>query len=368
MSTFFNFEILDNSYQRIGWFLIIILFAFVFSRYLSKFLSILIHRLIRKYTKESYGDKFFTLVAQPLQYLVLLIIIRTAIEALNYPESWKIDIWNHPLQILLDELLWTSVLFSFTWLLLRFIDYIAFILHERAALSPSKTDDQLVPFAKDASKIFIVLNAVFILLGVVFDLDLTSLLAGIGIGGLAIAFAAQESIRDLFGSITVFLDKPFVVGDVVKIGEIEGTIEKVGIRSTRVRTASRTLVTVPNKKMLDSNVDNLTQRAHRRVRQIIGLTYETTIDQLKNICEELKAYFRISDDLNEDYLVVVDDFGESSINVLVIYYIPFIVYKEHMQKKENVNYEIMNVVKRNGSSFAFPVREIKIESDIFKRQ
>ncbi|MGB3074118.1 MAG: hypothetical protein WBB36_02290, partial [Chitinophagales bacterium] len=152
MSSFFNFEILDNSYERIGWFLIIILFAFVFSRYLSKFLSTLIYRLIRKYTKESYGHKFYALVAQPLQYLVLQLIILTAIETLNYPERWKITFWNHPLQTLIDEILWTLVLINFTWFLLRFVDYVAYILHERASLTPSKTDDQLVPFVKDALK------------------------------------------------------------------------------------------------------------------------------------------------------------------------------------------------------------------------
>ncbi|MEO6168939.1 MAG: mechanosensitive ion channel family protein [Chitinophagales bacterium] len=367
MSTIFNFEILGNSLPRIGWFLIIILFAFVFSRYASKFFSALIYRLFRRYTKESYGSKFHALVAQPLQYLLVLLIVRTAIESLTYPESWKVSFWNHPLQILLDELLWTLVLLAFTWLMLRIIDYIAYLLHERAEYTASRADDQLVPFVKDALKIFIVINALFILLGGVFDLDLTSLLAGLGIGGLAVAFAAQESIKDIFGSITVFLDKPFVVGDVVKIGEVEGTVERVGIRSTKMRTANRTLVTVPNKKMLDSSVDNQSQRSHRRVRQVIGLTYQTTAEQLKKIIGELQDYFKNSDELNKDYVVVFDDFGESSLNILLIYYVPFSPYEEHMMLKEQINYRIMEVVERNGSCFAFPVREIRLDPELFKK-
>lgn len=367
MGTFFSFEILGNSLQRIGWFLIIILFAFVFSRYLSKFFSALIYRLFRRYTRESYGEKFHALVVQPLQYLVVLLIIRTAIESLTYPEDWKVSFWNYPLQILLDELLWTLVLLAFTWLLLRIIDYVTYILHERAALTASRADDQLVPFVKDALKIFIVVNALFVLLGGVFDLDLTSLLAGLGIGGLAIAFAAQESIKDIFGSITVFLDKPFVVGDVVRIGDVEGTVEKVGIRSTRMRTANRTLVTVPNKKMLESSVDNQTQRTHRRVRQVIGLTYQTTSIQLKKIIGELHDYFKNSDEMNKDYVVVFDDFGESSLNILVIYYIPFSPFEEHVLLKEQVNYRIMEIVEKNESSFAFPVREIRLDPELFKK-
>lgn len=367
MSAFFNLEILNNSYERIGWFLVIILFAFVFSRYLSKILNDLIYRLLSRYTRESYGNQFHKLMAQPVQYLVLLLIIRAAIETLTYPENWKISLWNHPLQLLIDELLWTIILLNFTWLFLRLTDYIAFILRERAARTLTKSDDQLVPFVKDALKIFIVANALIILLGAIFNFDLTSLLAGLGIGGLAIAFAAQESIKDIFGSITVFLDKPFLVGDVVKIGEVEGSIEKVGIRSTRIRTASRTIVTVPNKKMLDSNVDNLTQRAHRRVRQVIGLPYETSAEQLKKIIFELRAYFKNSADMKEDYVVAFDDFGESSINIIIIYYIPFTTFEEHMLHKEMVNYEILQTVERNGSSFAFPVREVRIDPDIIRK-
>lgn len=367
MNTFLNFEVLDNSLQRIGIFGIILLFAFVFSRYLSKIFSALIFRLFRKFTRESYGAKFDALVIPPLQYLVLLIIIRTAIESLIYPDRWKISFWNMPLQVLLDELLWMLVLFSFTWLLLRIVDYITYILRERAAATSSRTDDQLVPFVKDALKIFIIVNAIFILLGVVFDLDLTSLLAGLGIGGLAIAFAAQESIKDLFGSITVFLDKPFTVGDAVKIGDIEGSIEKVGIRSTRIRTPNLTLVTVPNKKMLDSNVDNFTLRTHRRVRQVVGLSYDTSVTQLKAITRDILAFLEVQFPRGADNIVVLDEFAENSLNLLIIYFIPFTTFDEHMRQKEAVNYRILEIISEHGSSLSFPVRDIRIDPDIFKK-
>ncbi len=367
MTNILNIEILGNSLQRIGVFLAFVLFAFIFSSYLSKIFSSFIFRLLRKYTPEHYGEKFYALVLQPLQYLVLLMIIRTAIESLVYPPAWEIEFWNMPLQVVLDELLWSVVLLAFTWLLLRIIDYVAFILHERAAVTDSKSDDQLVPFIKDALKIFIVVNALFVLLGLVLDLDLTSLLAGLGIGGLAIAFAAQESIKDIFGSITVVLDKPFVVGDVVKIGEVEGSIEKVGLRSTRIRTGNLTLVTVPNKKMLDSNVDNHTIRSHRRVRQVVGLAYDTNAVQLKKITADLLDFFKSNPRLNKDVIVVFDEFGENSLNLLVIYYIPFTSYEVHMLEKEKVNYRIMEIVLSHGSNLAFPVREIKIDPDLFKR-
>lgn len=367
MTSYFHLRILDNSLQRISWFLVIILLAFIFSRYLSKLLSKIIYRLITRFTKASYGDKFSRLVLQPLQYFILLIIIRTAIETLVFPESWKINIWDFQLQHVLNELLWMLVLLSFSWLLLRVVDYVAYIFQEKAALTASKTDDQLVPFVKDASKIFIIVNTTFVLLGVVFGLDLTSLLAGLGIGGLAVAFAAQESIKDIFGSITVFLDKPFVVGDVVAIGGVEGTIEKVGIRSTRIRTADRTIVTVPNKLMLENSVDNLTQRPHRRVKQVIGVTYETTADQIKAIIEELKDYFKNSSDMHEEYLVIFDEYGESSLNILIFYYVPFMPFFEHLNRKEEVNFKIMEIVARHGSNFAFPVREIKMDPELFKR-
>ncbi len=367
MTNILNIEILGNSLQRLGLFLVIILIAFVLSSYLSRLFSSFIFRLLRKYTPEHYGEKFYALVLQPLQYLVLLLIIRTAIESLAYPPQWKIEFWNMPLQVLLDELLWSMVLLVFTWFLLRIIDYVAFILHERAAATASKSDDQLVPFIKDALKIFIVVNAIFVLLGVVLDLDLTSLLAGLGIGGLAIAFAAQESIKDIFGSLTVFLDKPFVVGDLVKIGDVEGTIEKVGLRSTRIRTGNLTLITVPNKKMLDSNVDNHTNRTHRRVKQVVGLSYDTNAFQLKAITGDLHDFLKSNPKLNKDVVVAFDEFGENSLNLMIIYFIPFATYEEYMREKETVNYRIMEIVLSHGSSLAFPVREIKIDPDLFRR-
>src|SRR6185369_10292037 len=124
--------------------------------------------------------------------------------------------------------------------------------------------DQLVPFLREAIKIIIGVFSFFFILGAVFHINIASLIAGLGIGGLAFALAAKETLENLLGSFTIFLDKPFVVGDVVKVGSAEGTIENIGFRSTRIRTLEKTLLTVPNKKMVDAELDNLTERVVRR--------------------------------------------------------------------------------------------------------
>jgi MscS family membrane protein len=141
-------------------------------------------------------------------------------------------------------------------------------------------DDQLVPFVVEIGKIAVYIVLFFVLLGKVFDIDVTALAAGVGIGGIAIAMASKESLENLLGSFTIFFDKPFLVGDLVSTGSITGTVEKVGFRSTRIRTFDKSIVTVPNKNMISAELDNLGKRKVRRARFYIGLTYDTTIDQM----------------------------------------------------------------------------------------
>ena len=144
-------------------------------------------------------------------------------------------------------------------------------------------DDQLVPFAMEIIKFIVYIFTIFIILGNVLGVNVTALVTGLGIGGLALAMASKESLENLLGSFTIFLDKPFTVGDNVTAGTITGTVEKVGFRSTQIRTFDKSLVTVKNKKMIDAELDNLGMRPVRRVKFDIGLNYETTAEQMKNI-------------------------------------------------------------------------------------
>ena len=153
------------------------------------------------------------------------------------------------------------------------------------------------------------------------------------------------------------------VGDTVKVGDVEGNVEKVGFRSTRIRTYDQSFVTMPNKKMIENAVDNLTKRRLRRVRMIIGLSFSTSAAQLRKIISDIQTLLQ-KRNLDENMVVALEGFGESSINLLVIYYTPFDPVENFFQLRSDINFEIMDVVAANGASFAFPVREIKMETPI----
>lgn len=331
-------------------------------------INYLIYKIFGRYIAKNRLKQFQTIVLRPMQWFIVFAILVIALEAIKYPEIWKIELFKQQLQNLIDDLVHGIFLYSFIKVILRFIDFVGLVLREKATLNESRADQQLVPFIKDALKLVVYIIFFFVLLGSIFGINISSLVAGVGIGGLAIAFAAQESIKDLFGSITIFLDSPFTVGDLVKVGEVEGTVETVGFRSTRIRTNDHSLVTMPNKRIMDTMIDNLTVRDYRRVRMLIGLKYETSMEQMKKIIEEIKIYLRSQQDLNaQSCIVVFDGFAESSLNILVIYFIPFTNGEEYLIRKSDLNFKIMEIVDSNDADFAFPVREIKISATDLKQ-
>ncbi len=361
MKAVLTYRILDNSLQSLLIFLAVIFIAILFKRYVSKLLGSVIHRLLNRFSANSSTSEFHSLLLQPLQFLVVLLIVFAGLQTLNYPGLWKLNVWGHDLHDLLNKLMLCFLLISFTWVFLRIVDFISYILKERATRTESRFDNQLIPFIKDLLKVFLLINAAFILLGGIFHFDVTSLLAGIGIGGLAIAFAAQESIKDLFGSFTIFLDKPFTVGDVVRIGDVTGTVERVSIRSTRIRTNDKTLVTMPNKKMVDLNVENLSLATLRHVNFTIRLTYETPPATLRDIISELKEYFNQPALFQNEHFVIFDEYGESAIIIRVEYFTPMLPWADFLRQKEDVNFTIMEVVNKHGVAFAYPVRDVRID-------
>jgi MscS family membrane protein len=224
-------------------------------------------------------------------------------------------------------------------------------------------DDQLIPFATEIGKVIIIIFALFIVLGNVFAINITALATGLGIGGIAIAMASKESLENLLGSFTIFFDRPFTVGDIVQVGNVTGKVAKVGFRSTRITTFDRSIVTVPNKKMIDAELDNLGLRPVRRVKFHIGLTYSTSTDQIKKIVEELQEMINIHPKTNDDGRVRFQEFGASSLDILVIYYVNSPKWEDLINAKQDINYKIMDIVKKHNSDFAFPSTSVYLQQN-----
>ncbi len=217
-----------------------------------------------------------------------------------------------------------------------------------------------------------------IMLGVVmvakeWDYDITAFIASLGIGAMAIAFAAKDSLANVFGSIVIITERPFVVGDWISANNVEGIVEKVSFRSTCIRTFYQELVYVPNNLLSNTSITNYTQRQKYRIQFLLGVTYSTTREQLQNVCQQIRQLCEQMDDIyNEGFDVNFFEFGDSSLNIRIVCYAKVpentqnYALKNSMYHKirEKFNLEVMRILEENGVSCAFPSRSIYFETPI----
>lgn len=360
MNEIMNQIFLGNTIANYCWFAGIILVGLILQRFLSKWLTYFVYKFLQKYSTGVGYDKLLALLKKPMNLLVLLLVLYIACDRLKFPEEWDLEpVHNFGLRMLLERSYQMFVIIAITWIVLRMVDFLGLILMYRASLTESKSDDQLVPFIKEALKVVVVIFSLFLILGVVFKLNIASLIAGLGIGGLAIALAAKESLENLLGSFTIFLDKPFVIGDLIRVGGLEGHVEKIGFRSTRIRTLEKSYVTVPNKKLVDTELDNLSLRIQRRAKFNVGLTYETSPEQFKAIISEMQSVIDAHPHtLPGETRVRLHEFDSSSVIIMVLYFVDTLEYDVYLSVREEINYHIINIVKKHGSSFAYPVTRV----------
>ncbi|MBE3070726.1 MAG: mechanosensitive ion channel family protein [Planctomycetes bacterium] len=296
--------------------------------------------------------------ARPLGHLVLLAGLAAAVWVLALPEA-PTDVRGVAFAAL-KVLLVADIL----WFLLRLVDVLAIYLTQLAGRTESALDDQIIPLIRKALKVTIgLLLSVWVvqLLGY----SVSSLLAGLGIGGLAVALALQDTLANFFGSVFIFLDRPFAVGDMVRIEGVEGVVEEIGFRTTRIRTWPKTLVCIPNKTVAAATIDNWSQMPVRRVAQTVGVTYATTADQMEQAVAALRGILEADEGVDPEFIVVrFEDFGASSLNIRVIYFTKAVPYPDHLATKERVNLAIMRALAGLGLSIAFPTRTIHIEGDV----
>ena len=231
-----------------------------------------------------------------------------------------------------------------------------------AASTETKMDDQLIPLLRRAAKVLIfAIGGLFVLQNL--DVDVGSLIAGLGLGGLAFALAAKDTLANLFGSFTIFADRPFQIGDAVELSGVEGNIEEVGFRSTRIRTFYGSLVTVPNSKVADSVIDNLGKRTTRRIKTVISLTYDTTPVQMQAFVEGVRASILASPWTRSDsFEVHFAEMGASSLDVMVVCYSDSAGYRDYLEAKHHLMLEWMRLAEDLGVGFAFPTQTLHVES------
>ena len=358
LPAFLDYQILGNTLGQYIIAILILLVGSAFRRIFSRLLSKLLFSLTKRYTAGVTEEELHSLLIQPLSTLLLLVTLALAGATLTYPHSPTagpaVLPWH---EVLLLRVLALAFIVAAARVALRLVDFALLVMSRRAALretasSPTRLDNQFLPFAKDLLKVFFIIIAVLVALGQVFGVNVTALIGGLGIGGLAVAFAAKESLENLIASFTIFLDQPFGVGDLVTAGDVSGTVEKIGFRSTRLRTAEKSYVTVPNKSMIDKPLDNLSLRTSRRVGFSLIFDQKTTSAQLHAIIAAAVAAMQAHPLVTQDAQMKFNALTPAGKEVTVQYFVDTTSYDEYLNVKEDLNYRLVEVVEQHGGAFA----------------
>ncbi len=251
---------------------------------------------------------------------------------------------------------------SGVWAAYRLVDLVAAHFVALAGRTDTKVDDILVPMIRRALKVVVVAFGV-LFVAQNLDIDITSLLAGLGIGGIAFALAAKDTVENLFGSFTVLIDRPFQIGDWVVIEGLEGTVEELGFRSTRVRTFYNSVITVPNARLVNAAVDNLGVRKYRRLSCKIGLQYDTSPDNIEAFCEGVRELIRKHPYTRKDYyMAYFNEFAESSLNIMLYTFFETPDWTTELRERHRLLVDIVRLARRLGVEFAFPTRTLHLAS------
>ena len=246
-------------------------------------------------------------------------------------------------------------------LLLRGIAVVGDYLLEKAGNTATRLDDQLIPLVRQTANVFVVLvGALFVLSNL--DVDVSALIAGLGIGGLAVALAAQDTIKNLLGGITVLADRPFQVGDWIVVGDVEGTVENIGFRSMRIRTFKDSLVTVPNGHLTDHIVDNMGVRAYRRYDTTLNLPLSTSPEQVQAFTEGVRALLHANSVVRQDYYFCeFSRIGDSTLEVLLYCFFAAPDWGTELRAKHILNLDILALAKSLGVELASPSSSVRLD-------
>jgi MscS family membrane protein len=245
----------------------------------------------------------------------------------------------------------------------RLVDVLSNVLSRRAERSDTRFDDLLVPLVRKSLKVFVVAIGL-VLVAETIGQDITALLAGLGLGGLALALAAQDTVRNLFGSLTILLDRPFQVGDWVVVGEVEGTVEEVCFRSTRIRTFYNSLITLPNANLISASVDNLGDRRYRRWKTILALTYDTPPEKIDAFCEGVRELIRSHPYSRKDYFhVYFNDFGGASLDILLYTFFETPDWATELRERHRLGVDILRLAGELGVEFAFSTQTVYLRNE-----
>lgn len=311
-----------------------------------------------KYSDKSDKEVLYTAlnsISKPVDFLFIVIGVAIAINIIDLPQQY--------VQIV-SSIVRTLFVFIVFWAVFSIIDP----LSKMAVSLSSKSDNLLTQTAlRLFGKIlkFLVFASGLVMILQEWGYNVTGFIASLGLVGMAFALAAKDTAANLFGSIVVFSDKPFVIGDWVKINDNEGIVEDITIRSTMIRRFDQALITMPNSNLTNNSLTNFTRMGKRQIKINLGLTYSTTAEQIRSIVKDIRLYLSSNNEIHQETIhIYFHDFNDSSLGIFCYFFTNTTNWGDYMAVREEVNLEIISIIEANGAKFAFPSQSIYLEKNI----
>jgi len=352
MSEYLQYELLGVPVIRYLIAVIVFLVALIVRKIFDRYISKKILGFVSK-TKFKYDNLIVRAIIPPVNLLIVLygIIIATSIVEL-------------PISQFFAEALRVTLAVIVVWIAFRLCSPVTEVLRDIMSRSDDALATQFVPIIRSTIQVAVVLiGGILILQNSGYEVS--SLIAGVGIGGLAIALAAQETISNIFGTLVMFTDKPFKVGDWVQFRDVDGDVESIGFRSTRVRTWPKSIKVIPNKMLTSEIIENWSVMPKRRVSMTIGVQYDSPPEKVEELTKRIYSLLQSNERVDQDYMIVAfSGFGPSSLDIFVYYFTTITKWKDYMHIRQEVNIGIMKIVEELGLSFAFPSQTLYFGDDL----
>ncbi|WP_175414778.1 mechanosensitive ion channel family protein [Nibricoccus aquaticus] len=334
----------------------ILLITFIVCKVVVNILFAFLRKLTAR-TETTVDDKLFRAVQGPVTALILVVGSVAAIKALKLTPS-------------ADNMLgyMYTIAFSFVvfWFLLRIFNTVLDHLHEKAVAKKMGVAAFMPWIKKTLLAIFFVFGVLMIAQSL--GADVKAFLAGLGIGGLAVALAAQDTIANIFGSVVVAVDQPFKIGETIQVAGTTGAVEDIGLRSTKIRRVDKALVVIPNKTVASESITNLARFTQRRVEQVLGLTYSTSAEQMEELVGEIRRLLLAEEEIDPTSVICYfRDFSASSLDIWLVYVVKDPDFHKHMQLRMRLNLAFIKAVETRGLSFAFPTQTVLFEGEIARK-
>jgi MscS family membrane protein len=329
--------------------LVWVILAFVVAQVVDWVMTHQLRRVAAR-TKTELDDRLIGILHKPVKLAIFLVMLNAGIGMFQWPD------WVEKALAVLFVL---AVAGTIIYLAIRLLDLLLEFVQQRFYADDAQLAKLMLPVLGKSLKVFVIIIGV-LTTAQHLGMPITSVLAGLGVGGIAVALAAQNTLANVFGSITILTDRPFRVGDRIQIDKYDGMVETIGLRSTRIRTLEGHLVVIPNKTMADSAINNVSLRPNIRQLMTISLVYGTTPAKMQQAVAILRDIFQ-KHPLTHDALVYWKDYGPHSLDIFVVYWCKTKDFKVFLQAMEEINLEIKRQFDAAGLDFAFPTQTVHLQ-------